>query len=261
MKMKTTMRITLIAAIATAAVIRLASPAMAQSGWIDITKEVEKVIGSKSSETTYYLKQNSVRNVKSVNLRGVIYREAIFAFMWSGTTGRQTYSFDCAEYSYKMNSQAPGYWFNLEWITPGYDKTSFSWFAFKYLCGDKPDPWVLVSESVDGEKLYLNQKAAYRITRARHGTVYTFVGAFVQPKQSVANYGNTQGLVHWPELPKFQNVGAIEGDTNLRRVYVACKTKSIGIYSLIDAAGDEGIALEEANPGSVASAIVEAVCR
>jgi len=258
--MNTTTRIGLIASIATAAV-QLATPATAQSGWIDITKEVEKVIGSKLSEATYYLKSNSVRNVKSVNLRGVNYREAIFSFAWSGTTSRQTYSFNCAEYSYKMNSQVPGYWFNLEWITPGYDKTSFSWFAFKYLCGDRPDPWGLVSESVDGEKLYLNQKAAYRLTRARHGMVYTFVGAFVQPQRGVANDEKPQGLIQWPGLPKFQDVGAIEGGTDVRRVYVACRTKSIGIYSLTDAAGDEGILLEEANPGSVASGILEAVCR
>jgi len=258
--MNKAVRIAFAATIATAFV-QLPGPVIAQSGWIDITQEVEKIIGRKPSATTYFLKSNSVRNVKSVNLRGVNYREAIFSFVWSGTTSRQTYSFNCSEYSYKMNSQAPGYWFNLEWITPGYDKTSFSWFAFKYLCGDKPDPWGLVSESVDGEKLYLNQKAAYRLTRARYGTVYTFVGAFVQPKRGVANDEKSQGLIQWPGLPKFQDVGAIEGGTDVRRVYVACKTKSIGIYSLTDAAGDEGILLEEANPGSVASGILEAVCR
>jgi hypothetical protein len=244
-----------------ATAIPLSSPTLAQSGWIDITKEVAKVIGSKSADTTYYLKSNSVRNVKSVNLRGVTYREAIFSFVWSGTTSRQTYSFNCSEYSYKMNSQAPGYWFNLEWIAPGYDKTSFSWFVFKYLCGDKPDPWGLVSESVDGEKLYLNQKAAYRLSLAKHGSVYTFVGAFIQSKRGVANDERSQGQIQWPGMPKFQEGGDIDGATDLRRVYVACKTKSIGIYSLADAAGDEGILLEEANPGSVASGILETVCR
>jgi len=258
--MNTTTRIGLIASIATAAV-QLSSPATAQPGWIDITKEVEKSIGAKSPETTYYLKSNSVRNVKSVNLRGVNYREAIFSFVWSGTTSRQTYSFNCSEYSYKLNSQTPGYWFNLEWIVPGYDKTIFSWYAFKFLCGDKPDPWGFVAESVDGEKIYLNQKAAYKLSLPWHGPVFTFVGAFIRPKKSTEKNEKNQALIQWPSLPSFQGVDSLDGGNDIRRVYVACKTKSIGIYSLIDASGDEGILLEEANPRSVAAGILSTVCR
>lgn len=239
----------------------IASPAMAQSGWLDITKEVEKVMGRKTPETTYYLKSNSVRTVKSVNLAGVNYREAIFSFVGSGTTSRQTYSFNCSQYSYKLSSQTPGYWFNLEWIVPGHEKSSFSWFAFKYLCGTKPDPWSFVSESVDGEKLYLNYKAAYWLSFPRHGKVYTFVGVFIQPKKASENNEKYRGLIQWPEMPNLQDAGSLGSDTVVRRVYVACSTKSVGIYSLLDASGDEGIVLKEANPDSVASGILQAVCR
>jgi len=239
----------------------LGSPAMAQSGWFDITKEVEKVIGRKTPETTYYLKRNSVRTVKSVNLAGVNYREAIFSFAGSGTTSRQTYSFNCPQYSYKLNSQAPGYWFDLEWIVPGHDKSTFSWFAFKYLCGGKADPWSFVSEGLDREKLYLNYKAAYALNFSKHGKVYTFVGVFIRPKKGSEDSGKYQGLIQWPEMPKLQDASSLDSDTAIRRVYVACSTKSLGIYSLVDAAGDEGITLNEANPGSVASGILQAVCR
>lgn len=258
--MNTTARIGLIASISTAAV-QLASPATAQPGWIDITKEVERVIGKQTPETDYYLKSNSIKNIKSVNFKDTNYRQAIFSFVGTSTTSRRTYSFDCAEYSYKLDSQTPGYWHSLNWITPGYDQNNFTWFAFKYLCGEKPDPWKLVSESVDGEKLYLNIKTAYSTSISRQGKVYSFVAINIKPSQKNQNYENSRGSIQWPELPSFPSQGDADYGDGMRRVYVACKTKSIGIYTLTDASGDSGILLDEANPGSVASEILESVCR
>ena len=44
------------------------------------------------------------------------------------------------------------------------------------------------------------------------------------------------------------------------RLYLACGAKKVGFYSLYDAAGDRGIILEEANPGSIGESIIQDVC-
>jgi hypothetical protein len=171
----------------------------ADPGWTDITTEVVGVLGDASRGTTYCLKNNSIRSVKSVNLTGVTYRQAVFSFLERGSTYRLTYSFNCPEYSFKLGSHAPGYWHDLQWILPEHDKNSFSWFAFKYLCGARPDPWVLVTEDVDGARFFLNKKAAYKLSFPRHGPVYTFVAVIIEPKETAAPSEKSDQSLKWPD--------------------------------------------------------------
>jgi hypothetical protein len=117
-----------------------------------------------------------------------------------------------------------------------------------------------VTEDVDGARFFLNKKAAYKLSFPRHGPVYTFVAVIIEPKETAAPSEKSDQSLKWPDWSSFQLLNGARGDARMRRVYIACKTRSIGMYSLEDAAGDQGIQLVEANPGSVASGILREVC-
>ena len=61
-------------------------------------------------------------------------------------------------------------------------------------------------------------------------------------------------------MAKIQTYGSLYSFPKMMRLYVNCKSKMLGIYSLGDAAGDEGINLEEPNPDSVGEVMVETFC-
>ena len=208
-------------------------PAKAQ--WVDISQQVKKILGPHTFDSPYYLKQGSVKSIKSVNLKGVVYRQGVFSYSFGDQTRRDDLLFQCDDFSYKSDLANPGYWYNMNWITPNFPKTTFQWFAFTYLCGNPSSPWKLVATSVDSEDSYVNLKAAYRFNLGRHGSVFTFVSA------------------------RHKNDNNLNSD-EIFRAYVACKTRSVGFYSLEDAAGDRDIVLEEVNPGSVAESFVKVIC-
>ena len=61
-------------------------------------------------------------------------------------------------------------------------------------------------------------------------------------------------------MAEIRTIGSVYSFSKMMRLYVNCKSKTLGIYSLYDAAGDEGISLEEPNPDSVGEVMVETFC-
>jgi len=239
-------------AIVAAGVLMALSPAaLAQERpWRDISADVKQASpdGSQVIPTPLYLKASFPTAVKSVNLKGTSYTRVVVS--WSsdllGSTEKKDLLLNCKEHSYKENNGSPGYWYNVEWVLPQKKEAkleapylepaikrepAIEHVLLRYFC-KTPSPWLQISASDDGDDYYVNMKAAYRVKLRSYGETFTYVMA------KVTKYGFSE----------------------IRRLYVACKPRKLGIYSLYDAAGDEGITLEEPNPDSVGEGIVNAAC-
>lgn len=73
----------------------------ANAQWLDITQEAEKATGAKPANAPIYVKLDSIKNIKSVNYKGVIYRRADFSYSIAGLTSRERFVFQCDAHSYK----------------------------------------------------------------------------------------------------------------------------------------------------------------
>lgn len=201
--------------------------------WRDISEDVKASTGGRYIPSPLYLKLGYPKTVKSLNLKGTTYTRIVVS--WSsealGTTERQDLLLNCREHSYKQNDGSPGYWYNVQWALPDGARSTTGGALLRHFC-KTPSPWPLIAESEDGGAYYTNMQAAYRLKLAGYGETYTFVMA------KISKYGFDE----------------------MRRLYIACKTRKMAIYSLYDAAGDEGISLDEPNPDSVGEAMVDMAC-
>ena len=211
-------------------------PVSASGDWVDISEAVNKVRGDSSAQVSeLYLKKGFPTNVKSVNLKGLSYKRAVLSWPVGSSTIKRDLLFNCSEYSYKENDGKPGYWYSMEWVLPGNQESTMEVAAFKYFCAASKSPWQLLTASVDDNEYYVNTSASYRFGSSKYGQMYTWV------------------VAETSELSKY-------GINNVLRLYVSCGAKRAGFYSLIDAAGDKNIQLDEPNPGSIAAGIVRDIC-
>lgn len=223
-------------------------PAMGQ--WIDVTSNIESILEGKTTYSPVYLQAGSVKNIKSINFKGTVYRRAVFSFSIAGSTTRQTYLFDCKEANYKISDTQPGYWTDINWITPTTNKTEFAWAAYKYLCPTSKDPWLAIAENIDDERYLVNIETGYIFTSPAYGKVKTWV--MIKSKKegaSVTKFGRFESS--WPR-DEFDY-------PDLMQVYVSCQKRLMSIYKL-DGPDDKDVILDDPNPGSIAEGIVQAVC-
>jgi hypothetical protein len=205
----------------------------AAGGWVDISGAMKKALGPDSiPPSELYLKHGFPSNVKSVSVKGVTYKRVVLSWPTGSTTIKRDLLLDCSSYSYKENDGNPGYWYALDWVFPDNLDRSVDAMAFMYFCAASKNPWQLLAVNSDDEKYYLNNSAAYQLPSKKYGKMYTWVVA------KVGKYGMAEAM----------------------RLYLACGAKKVGFYSLYDAAGDQGIILEEANPGSIGESIIQDVC-
>lgn len=211
-------------------------PVSASGDWVDISEAVNKVRRDGSVQVTeLYLKKGFPKNVKSVNLKGISYKRVVLSWPVGSSTTKRDLLFNCSEYSYKENDGKPGYWYSMEWVLPGGQESSVEVAAFKYFCAASKSPWQLLTTSADDKDYYVNTSASYGFRSSKYGQMYTWV------------------VAETSELSKY-------GINNMLRLYVSCGAKRAGFYSLIDAAGDQNIQLDEPNPGSIAAGIVRDIC-
>lgn len=207
--------------------------ASATTGWVDISGKIKKTLGDDTIlPSEVYLKQGFPLNVKSVSIKGVTYKRVVVSWPAGSTTVRRDLLLDCSSYSYKENDGKPGYWYALEWYHPDNQDASVDAQIFRYFCAGSKNPWQFLAANSEDEEYYVNSSAAYRLQLKKYGKTYTWVVA------KIGKYGFDQML----------------------RLYLACGAKRVGFYSLIDAAGDEGIVLEEPNPGSIGEGIIRDIC-
>ena len=222
---------------ATAAAVLMAGPAMAQVAWVDITTAVTSILGKEGSNGPYYLRNGSVKTVKSVNFKGTIYKRGEFSYSSYGSTKKVDYLFDCSEASYKLNDGQPGYYQDISWITPGYKEDSIQWIAYKYLCPSAKTPWLLLTKDSEGAEFWVNSKAGYSEAMRRYGKVYVYVTA------------------------KTEKIGDIQLSPKMSRLYVSCSAKRVGFYELAGYAPQgNNIELDEPNPGSIGEQMVDIFC-
>ena len=223
-------------------------PALAQ--WTDVTTNIESILGGKSSYSPVYLQTGSIKNIKSVNFKRTVYRRAVFSYSLAGSTYRQTYLFDCMEANYKNSDAQPGYWIDINWITPSTSKSSFEWAAYKYLCSSSKDPWFVIAEDADNGQYFVNTEASYTFASPAYGKVKTWV-MIKEKKKSVgaSAYGNSE--LAWPRMGNDY--------LDLMQVYVSCQKRLMAIYKL-DGPSDKEVTLDDPNPGSIAEGIVKAAC-
>ena len=232
-----------------AALILLGSqPVLAQ--WTDVTASIESILEGKTTYSPVYLQVGSIKNVKSVNFKGTIYRRGVFSYSLAGSTYRQTFLFDCKEANYKTSDTQPGYWIDINWITPSTSKALFDWAAYKYLCPASKDPWLVIAENIDNERYLVNTETGYTFTSPAYGKVRTWVMLKAGKEgKSTPAFGNPE--LSWPrerhEYP------------DLTQVYVSCQKRLMSIYSL-DGPSDKDVTLDDPNPGSIAEGIVKTAC-
>jgi len=224
------------------------TPAMGQ--WIDVTSNIESILEGKSTYSPVYLQAGSVKNIKSVNFKSTVYRRAVFSYSIARSTYRQTYLFDCKEANYKTSDTQPGYWTDINWITPTTSKTLFDWAAYKYLCPNSKDPWLAIAENIDDERYLVNTEAGYTFTSPVYGKVRTWVMIKIK-KESPPASASGRFESSWPR-EQFEY-------PDLMQVYVSCQKRLMSIYKL-DGPADKEATLDDPNPGSIAEGIVKAVC-
>lgn len=223
-------------------------PAIGQ--WIDVTPNIESILDGKTTYSPVYLQAGSVKNIKSVNFKSTVYRRGVFSYSIAGSTTRQTYLFDCKEANYKTSDTQPGYWTDINWITPTTSKTLFDWAAYKYLCPNSKDPWLEIAENIDGERYLVNTATGYIFTSPAYGKVRTWV-MIKTKKESSSATASGRFQSSWPR-EEF-------GYPDLMQVYVSCQKRLMSIYNL-DGPSDKDVTLDDPNPGSIAEAIVKTVC-
>jgi hypothetical protein len=222
-------------------------PAFAQ--WKDVTSEFQEILGGKETYSPVFLKGGSIRNIKSVNFRNTIYRKAVFSYSIGGSTVRSTYFFDCLEANYKTSEAQSGYWIDLSWITPSSDRVSFDWAAYKFLCPNSKDPWLLVAENTDRAQYFVNTATGYQFTSPVYGNVKSWI---LKKHVSIDRLDNPTRLL-WPVLPG-------RGSSDLFQVYVACANRLLAIYDMAES-DDKNIILNDQNPESIGNEIVNRACQ
>jgi hypothetical protein len=215
-----------------------ALPVSAQ--WKDITPVIESTLRGNSRYSPVYLQVGSVKTIKSVNFKNTIYHRGVFSYSLAGSTSRSTYLFDCPEASYKTSDKQGGYYSDLNWITPSTDIASFDWAAYKFLCPKVKDPWYLIGGSNDGEHYHVNTETGYTFKSPVYGEVRTWV--MHKRKEKELRYGGSDS-------------------SDLLQLYVACKPKSLAIYSLLSGPEDQDVVLDDQNPGSVGEYMILSACR
>jgi hypothetical protein len=224
-------------------------PASAQ--WKDVTPAIENTLGGFTKYSPIFLQAGSIKNIKSVNFKNTTYRRGVFSYTLAGTTIRSTYLFDCQEANYKTSDTQNGYWEDMSWITPSSDKNSFEWAAYKYLCPNAEDPWVLIAENVKDLQYYVNKGTGYSFQSPKYGTIKTWV----MTTHQIEGHKNTYQSFTYSFDKLFGN-----DSSGLLQLYVACSTKKIGIYSLSTGPSDKNVILDDSNPNSVGEQMIDSAC-
>jgi hypothetical protein len=239
----------------------LATPSYA--GWLDITSQVEAILGGSKRYSPVYLQNGSPKNIKSVNFKNTIYRRGVFSYSIDGSTARSTFLFDCREANYKTSDSQAGYWSTMSWITPSISKNDFTWAAYTFLCPNAKDPWFPIAEDIRGMRYYVNVETGYKFQSPVYGEVSTWVMAKYQDPRPAGMSASLNERLY--ELQRgillsstFETSSS--SASSLLRLYIACKGRLLGIYSLIGDPDRNSVALKDPNPGSVAEQMVSAGC-
>ena len=203
--------------------------------WRDITADAERLAGGKPGNSPIFVKLDSIKNIKSVNYKGVVYRRADFSYLLAGITQRERYVFECDDGSYRSEDTSP----LRNWITPATSKDSMSWIAYKYLCPSSVDPWVKIAETTSGQIYYVNKENHWDFQHPYYGNVLTWLLSMVKSYGMRSDYMSSEEAY----------------------LYVSCARKILQIYAYNLQPEGRYVELKEFNPGSVGEEIISSVCQ
>jgi len=186
-----------------------------------------------------YIKEGSVRTIRSVEFSNTTYRRGDFSYAsYDGITTTKRLTVDCNESSYKNNENKPGYYTNLSWITPFTNKKSIESIGYHHLCPEQGDPWVEFNETAGYQPkiYYINARTITEVKNPRYGAVRSgiIVGGYKSSRVE------SEVFVFY--------VACRQGLSGARRMYTYMKPS------------DPSLNLTEDNPGSLGEFWSEILC-
>ena len=208
-------------------------PAIAQNS--SMWKETGELINGAS----VFVKNDSIKNIRSVEFRNTVYKRADFSYSdLSGNTQRERFVFDCSDSSYKNNDTSSGFYSDVLWVTPFTQKNSIESVAHRFLCPGSKDPWVEFFESSGSlaNLYFINARTLSTVKNPRYGHVKAGV--------VLAGYKDTRIAIKTFML------------------YVACKQRLLGELDFFEyrQPSSPALILEEQNPGSLGASWLDVLC-
>lgn len=196
-------------------------------------------IGGSVNSGDVYIKEGSIKTIRSVGFRNTTYRRGDFSYTdYSGITSKKRLAVDCNNSSYKNDDNDPGYFIDLTWITPFTQKNSIESIAYHYLCPEPSDPWVDFYETTGHpSKIYfINARTITESKNSRYGSVRSGI--------MVEGYKSSQ----------------IQSEVFM--FYVACNQGLSGTRSMYTymRPSNPSLNLTEDNPGSIGAGWSELLC-
>ena len=186
-----------------------------------------------------YIKEGSVRTIKSIEFSNTTYRRGDFSYTdYSGITAARRLVVDCKDSSYKNDDNQSGYFVDVSWITPFTKKDSIESIGYYYLCPEASSPWVEFYESTGSlpKIYYINAMTISEDKNPRYGVVRS--GIVVEGYKS-----------SWIQDSVFM-------------FYVACRQGLSGtrdMYAYLRP-GNPSLRLTEDNPGSLGEGWSQILC-